>query len=114
VGGRRLRQQIEGGGAEVAKAAVGGGERGIGCAGDGEQGSGEQRASGVELARVGFGKGGSGKIEGEEAGVGGSGEVDAGDGLRYGGALFEAAALVGQRLQQRGEISEEGHSGCRS
>jgi hypothetical protein len=62
-------------------AAVGGGEGGLGCAGDGEQGSTEECAAGGELAGVGFGEGRTGEIEGEQAGVGrvGLGGVDRGE-----------------------------------
>ena len=47
-------------------AAVGGGEGGVGCAGDAKDGSAEQRAAGVELARVGLGEGFAGEVHGEE------------------------------------------------
>ena len=102
-------EKVEGGCAEVAVSAVGGGECGVGGAADGEEGFGEERAAGVELALVGFGKRGAGEIKGKEAGVvdrlGGDGAYGAGDG----GALFEAASLGGERVGEGGYLVETCH-----
>ena len=103
-------EEVEGGGAEISVAAVGGGQGGVGAAGDLLEGLGEECAAGVEFAGVGFGEGLAGEIEAEEAGIVLRGRRDAfgvvgaksfvgedggTDGSGDGGALFEAAGLGG-------------------
>jgi hypothetical protein len=105
-------EEVEGGGAEVAVAAVGGGERCVRGSGEGEDGFGKQRAAGVELARVGFRERSAGEVEGEEAGVVGvrRGSLDCGDGGGDGGALLQAAGGGGHLFGELGEFGEAGHS----
>ncbi len=104
-------EEIEGGCAEVAVPAVGGGEGGIGAVGDVLKGAGEDGAAGVELAGVGLGEGLAGEVEAEEAGdVGGLGG-DFGECGGDGGALLEAAAFSGEFFGERCELGEGGHGG---
>lgn len=104
-------EEVEGGGAEIAVAAVGGGEGCFGCSGDGEKSATEERAAGVELAGVGFGEGCTGKVERKEGGILGvrCGGVDRRDGLRDGGAFAEAAGGRGQFFGELGEAGERCH-----
>ena len=70
--------------------AIGVGQVGVGGSADGKDGFAEQGPAGVELARVGFGEGRAGEIEGEEAGVFGfgRGRMDRGEFLGDGGPLL--------------------------
>ena len=104
-------EQVVGGCAEVAVAAVGGGEFSVGRGGDGKDGAGEEGSAGVELAGIGLGEGQAGEILGEEAGVLGvwGFAVRLGDGLGDGGAFFEAAAFGGELIGQDRDRVKERH-----
>ena len=106
-------EQVEGRSAQVAVAAVGGGQRGVGGAGDGEDGLAEQRAAGVQLAGVGLGEGRAGEIEGEQAGIVGARRCCVGscNGLGDGGALLQPARRCGHLFRQLASLVEQCHGG---